>query len=176
LCHDDDERRLSQQGRFPCHIRAGDDQNLLRFAVQKYVVRYVGFVGRQLFLDDGMAPCLDVDDLRFVDFGTNIFVFLRHLCKRQQTVGTCDHIGIDLDGRNVFYQAFYQRRIELRFDNRNFIFGAQYLFFVFLQFLGDVAFGVHERLLANPIVGDFVLMRVAHFDVISEYIVKPHLE
>ena len=50
------------------------------------------------------------------------------------------------------------------------------LLLVLLQFLGNVAFGIGKGLLAYPLCRHFVLMRVAHFDVITEDIVVAYLQ
>jgi len=44
------------------------------------------------------------------------------------------------------------------------------------QFRRDIAFGILDRLLANIMVGNFVAMRVRHFQIVAEHFVEPDLE
>ena len=37
------------------------------------------------------------------------------------------------------------------------------------HFLGDIPFGINQRLFAHPALGNFVFMRVSHLDVVAEY-------
>ena len=48
--------------------------------------------------------------------------------------------------------------------------------FIFLQLLGDVTLGIYEGLLSYPLRGHYILVCVAHLEIISEDIVEADLE
>ena len=58
----------------------------------------------------------------------------------------------------------------------DFIFGAEYPFFVFFQIGSNVSFGVYESLFADVIIRDFTDMRSGNFNVIAEDFVVAYLE
>ena len=49
-------------------------------------------------------------------------------------------------------------------------------FFILFQLFGDIPLGVGQRLLADPRLGNLVLVRVADFDIITEDIVVAYLQ
>ena len=55
-------------------------------------------------------------------------------------------------------------------------FGRDDLLLVFLEFLGDVAFGAHEGLFADPLRRDFVPEGVADLDIVAENVVVSDFE
>ena len=66
--------------------------------------------------------------------------------------------------------------IDALFDHQHLLLGPEDLLLVFLQLLGDVAFGIGKGLLADPALGHLVLMGVAHFDIVAEDVVVADLE
>ncbi len=122
---------MAQQSRFARHVGAGDNEDLLRFAVEIHIVGNIWLVGRKLFLDNGVAAVFDVDDIRFVDFRTIVFVFTSHLGKGEQTIDLCNNVGIDLNDGDIFYQTFHKRIIKFRLQKDDFFFRTQNFFFVF---------------------------------------------
>ena len=56
------------------------------------------------------------------------------------------------------------------------VFGAENLFFQFLQLRRDVSFGIDERLLAYPRFGNALLVGVPYLDVVTEHVVEAYLE
>ena len=61
--------------------------------------------------------------------------------------------------------------IDALFDDEHLLLGAEDLLFVLLQLLGDIAFGVGQRLLADPRLRHLLLMGVAHLDIVAEDVV-----
>ena len=118
-----------------------------------------------------MASLPDVNHIAVVNFRADVFIFGRNAGKRKQAVQLRYQIGIQLNCGNIIRQADYQFVEKTCFNGKNFFFGTQNFFFVFFQFLGDVALRIHQCLLANPGFGYFVLVHIAHFDEISEHIV-----
>ena len=70
----------------------------------------------------------------------------------------------------------YEFGIELSLKSQYLIFRTQYLVFVFLQFLSDVALSLCQGLLANPVRRHVVLIGVAHLEVVAEDVVVAYLQ
>ena len=64
----------------------------------------------------------------------------------------------------------------MSFERQYLVLGAEDLLFVLLQFLRDISLGVHERLFADPFGRHFVLICIAHFEVVAEDIVVGYLQ
>ena len=61
---------------------------------------------------------------------------------------------------------------HLVFQGADAFLGAEDLLFKLFQFLRDIPFAADKRLFANIIFGDFVFVRIGHFDIIAEHTVK----
>ena len=127
------------QGRLTCHVRSGDDNDLLRFRIEIHIVGNVFFSCRKLFLDDRVTSLLDVEDIVVGYHRTDIFVGPGCIGKRQQAVQTGYLRGIDLDGGDEIGKLCHQFVVQTGFQNQNLIFRSQNLLFVLLQFLRDVS-------------------------------------
>ena len=158
------------------HVGAGDDDDLLRLGVQPDVVGHVSLADGQLLFDDGMAALVYLQDIIVGYDGTDVAVCLRHGGKGQEAVQPCQLGGVYLHGRDVFDERLYQVVEELRLEHQDFVFRTQDFFLIFLQFLRDVAFGIGQGLLAYPLGRDFVLVRVAHLDVVAEDVVVAYFQ
>ncbi len=176
LRHQHDERRLSQQRRLARHIRAGDDDDLLGFAVQEKVVRDVAFAQWQLLLDHCVATVPDVEFLAFVDDGLHVVILPRHRGERTQRVQHRHNAGILLNGGDVLNGSGDEVVENPRLDGKNPVFGVQDFLFVFFQFGRDVALGVDERLLANPLGRHLAFVGVAHFQIVAKHLVEGHFQ
>ena len=64
---------------------------------------------------------------------------------------------------------------EACFENQDFLVGTHNLLFIFFQLLRDVSLGVGQCLLAHPLGGDLVFIRVAHLKIIAKHVVVAHL-
>ena len=73
------------------------------------------------------------------------------------------------DGRHEFVE-------QASLDDEYLLLGTQDFFLIFLEFLCDVALGVDERLFAYPFCGNFVLVGVAHLDVVAKHVVVGNLQ
>ena len=81
-----------------------------------------------------------------------------------------------LDGVQVSGDVLHQGLEEFGFQGEDLFFAAQDFGFVLFEFFGDVALGLGEGLFAHPAFGDFVLVGVAHLQVVTKHIVVGHLE
>ena len=176
LCHEHDEGCLAQKGALTSHVGSGDDDNLLLLCVQLHIVGHIAFAHGHLLLNDGMAPLTDVYHIALVHNGTDVAVLGGTDGKGEQAVELCHQCGVGLDGGGVAGKRLDQGGIEPRFQCKDFFLGSHYLFFIVLEFLGDVALGVDQRLLAYPLGRHLVLVGVAHFQIVAKDIVVANLE
>ena len=101
LSHQGNECGLSEQSRFSRHIGTCNNDDLLRFPVEKYIVCHIAFANRQLFFYHRMASLPDINYIAVVDFGADIFIFRRYFGERQQAIELRYQIGIKLNSSNV---------------------------------------------------------------------------
>jgi len=176
LRHQDDERRLPQQGRLTRHVGAGDHHDLLFLVVEQHVVGDILLPYGHERLDDGMASLADVDALAVVEHGADIAAFAGDAGEGLQAIDTRHDGGVAQQHGERTADAGDDVGIDALFDHQHLLLGAEDLLLVFLQLLGDVAFGIGEGLLADPGLGHLVLMGVAHFDIVAEDVVVADLE
>ena len=123
-----------------------------------------------------MASLADVDALAVVEHGADIAAFAGDAGEGLQAIDTRHDSGVaQQHGERTAYVGD-DVGIDALFDHQHLLLGPEDLLLVFLQFLGDVAFGIGEGLLADPALGNLVLMGVAHFDIVAEDVVVADLE
>ena len=81
-----------------------------------------------------------------------------------------------MDSRHELRYGKHQIVVYFLLQRQNLLLGAQNLLLVFLQFGRDVTLGVHQRLLANPLLGHAVFVGVAYLDVVAENVVETDFE
>ena len=175
LRHEGDERGLTKQRTLTCHVRTGDNHDLLRFGVEFQTVAHIFLSGRHEGLNDGVATFADVNDGAVVHHGTHVVSFARNLCQRIEAVETADGDGVVLQffdfARHLFDEVVEKNLLE----GDDFVFRAENFGFIFFQLFGDVAFRLRKRLFSHPFLRHLVFIGVAHFDVVSENVVEPNL-
>ena len=100
----------------------------------------------------------------------------RHGSKALQAVKVAQRYCVALQGGNECCNIAHQFGKEACFEFKNAVLRAQYLVFILLQLLRDVAFSLCKRLLSNPRLRHLVLIRIAHLDVVAKHVVKANLE
>ena len=123
-----------------------------------------------------MASLLDIQYLRIINNRAHIAVLIRSLGKRQETIHAGDEVGIDLNLRDILLHGSNQLIEESCLQNQDLLIGTENLLLVFLEFLGNISLGLRQRLLADPLLRHLVLEGVAHFQIITEYIIISHLQ
>ena len=167
---------MTQQRRFTGHIRTCDDHYLLSLLVQEDIVGHILFLYGQLCFDHGVAPLTDVYHVAIVHHRTDVAVLLCRLGKAEQAVYACQDGGV---GLHLLYKRLYgdDEFVEDTCLEREYLlFGTQNLLFVFFQFLGDIALGLHQRLLAHPLLWHAVLIRVSHLEIVAKHVVIANLQ
>ena len=158
LSHQRDQCRLSQQCRFTGHIRSGDNEDLLLLVVQIDVVGNVRFAHGKLFLDHRMTTLMNVDDIVVFHSRTDVSVFLSRFGEGEEAVETSDELRIEFDGLDIIGQSSYEIRKQLCLEGKDTILGTENLLLIFLQFFGNITFGIDQCLLADPFSRHFVLL------------------
>ena len=78
LSHERYQCSLSEQSRLTRHVGTCNNDDLLRFPVEKYIVCHIAFADRQLLLYHRMASLFDFYHIAVVDFGADVFIFRRN--------------------------------------------------------------------------------------------------
>ena len=167
---------MAKQGALTGHVGTSDDDDLLVFRVELHVVWHIALSRRHKGFDHRMAASVNVEHHRVVDNRTDIAVLGGNEGERKEAVERGHRSGIALQGGDVLQGVVEQLRIDLRLKNQDAAFSAQNLFFIFLEFLRDIALGLREGLLANPFVWHLAFIGVAHFDVVTEDVVIAYLQ
>ena len=176
LRQQDNQRGLPQQGAFTRHVRTGEDDDLLVAGIEPDIVRNVFLARFHEGFDDGMPSALDFQHLAFIHHRPAISVRKRERRKTAQHIDPRYDVAVGLDGTDLLLHPCNQVGIDARLDFQDALFGAEDFGFVFLQFLGDVALGVHQGLLADPLRRHLVFKGVPNFDVVSEDVVESNLQ
>ena len=176
LGHQHDERRLTQQRGFTGHIRTGQQDNLLAGAVEHHVVGNILFTALHQGFDDGMATVLDIDAAARIHDRPTITVSFGKIRKRGQQIQSGQNPAVGLDFHDFRLDFPDQLIVNPCFQHIDFLFRTQNLLFVVLEFFGNITLGTHQRLPAHPVLGNFVLMTVAHLQIVTEHIGVTHLE
>ena len=100
LCQQRYQSRLPQQCRLTSHIRTGNDNDLLRTAIQHHIIGNIFFPYRKLLLNNRMASLANIQYIVIFNNRTYIVILTRHIGKGKQAVQTCYLVCIDLDGRD----------------------------------------------------------------------------
>ena len=123
-----------------------------------------------------MAAGLDVQDTAAVHNGPAVITVeglpgeaLEHVERRHDP-------AVGLDVADALLHPSHQGCVYLALHPGDVVFGREDLLFVFLELFGDIAFGIHERLLAHPLRGHLALEAVAHLDIVAENVVVAYLE
>ena len=164
--HQRDQRHLAHVGGLARHIRPGDDHHAV-FAVEMGVVGHEHRAPQPLF-DHRMPPLHDLIAPFVVDRGAHVLVFLRHKRKREQNVERLERPGRGAQARQGLFQRFADLAKKLIFQVYGVFLRAEDLAFQLLQFLGDEALAVCQRLLAGIAVRDEIVKRARDFYVIAK--------
>ncbi len=123
-----------------------------------------------------MAAGLDVKGQILGHLWPVVVVVLGKLGESCQNVQAGDDPAVGLDGGDVSLDLCHQIPVNLCLKGVDAVFRAQNLLFIFLELLGDVAFGVDKRLLADPLRRNEILESVTDLDVVPENVVVTDFE
>ena len=103
-------------------------------------------------------------------------VFFGCFGKAQQAIEARNDVGIDLYLGYKLLRCTDKLVEKLLFEYLNFLVCAQDFFFVFFQFLCNVSLCLCQCLLANPFLRYLILIRIAHFEIITEDVIIANFE
>ena len=118
-----------------------------------------------------MAALADVQHFGVVEFRPAVLPLQGLLGKARKDIDLGQNAAVGLDGGNLLLDLADKRRIQLRLNGIDAILRREDFLLVLLEFLGDVPFRIHQRLLANPLRRHLVLVGVAHLNVIAKNVV-----
>ena len=144
--------------------------------VEEDIVRDVALPNGELLLNDRMTATVDVDDIAVVHDGTDVAVLLCALGEGQEAIKLCQERCILLNWSDVLGKRRNEFVEELCLEGKDAFLGPHDFVFVFLEFLGDVALSLSERLLANPFGRHLVAIGIANLKVVTEDVVVANLE
>ena len=176
LRHEGDERRLPEQGTFSGHVGAGDHEDLLVVPIERDVVGHIGFPVGQTPLDDRMATADDFEFVALHEDGPGVAVVLGDFGEAEQEVKAGYGAGRGLQQGQVRVQGRDKGRVGFPLDHVEPLLRAEDALLEFLELRSDVALGLRQRLLADPVLGHLVLVGVADFEVIPEDVVERNLQ
>ena len=96
--------------------------------------------------------------------------------KIQEHVELGHRSGVAQQRRKLFLRTAEEFRKNLGFKDADAFAGLKDSLLLLLELWGDVALGIHEGLLANPVLRNAVLMAVAHLEVVAKNAVEVQLE
>ena len=85
-------------------------------------------------------------------------------------------VGIGLDGRYKLLHSHHQFVEQSCLQGEYFVLCPEYLLFIFLQLLCDVALGLRQRLLSHPLCRHLVLVGIPHLEIVTEYVVVANFQ
>ena len=145
-------------------------------AVEGDVIGHIGLPIGQAALDDRVpAP----DDLEFGSLGQDgagVSVVFGQRSKAEQEVESCYGAGRGLEYRQEGVEGGDQVGEGLPFHHIEPLLGVEDALLEFLELGCDVALSLGQGLLADPLLGDLVLVGVPYLEVVAEDVVEGDLE
>ena len=170
-----EQRDLPDVGALACHVRPGDQRDLLLHEVERRVVGYEAFLGgRQV--QHRMPSVADRQHAVVAHLGTDPAVQPRRLGEGREHVELRQRAGGLLDGAQLGEDLFahLQEKVVLQLGRP--LLGAEDLRLHRLQLLRDEPFAVGDRLLAHVVARDLREVGLGHLDVVAEDGVEPDLQ
>ena len=123
-----------------------------------------------------MPALLYLKFVAIVHLRTAIFPLTCQNCKSNKAVYLGQCVAAELYSGNLLLDGHNHLVVDLLLKGTYLLLGTQNLLLVLLQLLGNVPLRIHKGLLADPIVGNLILMGVPHLKIISEYVVVTYFQ
>ena len=149
---------------------------MLTLGVEQNVIGDVFFPHGHQGFDHGVTSSFDVEGGGVVHNGANIFLRSSQMGEGVVAVEVGEGLGIVLECYDTFRCSSDQLTVKTRFENENLIFCTEDFLLIFFEFLRDVAFGIDQRLFANPLFGHKLFVGVAHLHVVAKDIVESNFQ
>ena len=167
---------MTQQSGFTCHVRTGENDDLLTVVVQQYIIGYILLAQRHIFLYHRVTSLTNVYHEAVVHVRAYILVLRRRGCKTEQAVELCRYVSIGLHHGHVLDQGEHQFLIDAILYDRYTVVGSYDLILQILKFGRYIPLGICQCLLACPLLGNAIFVRIAHLQVVSEHVVESYLQ
>ncbi|KUG19082.1 abc1 family protein group 11 [hydrocarbon metagenome] len=167
LGHDADQGDGAHVGRFPGHVRPGDDQDLVAFAVEQGVVRDEG--AGQAPLHHRVPPLPDRDPVAAIQHRADVAAPRRDLGKRRRDVEQPDSTGEPLEVGDGRRKGGDHLRIDLALERRHPLVGGRDLRLLLPELGRRVALAVRRRLLPLVFGRDQVEVGLRRLDIVAKY-------
>lgn len=168
-----DQRVLPHVGRFTAHVRAGDDQH----ATVRIQVQVIGF--ERLFayrFDYWMAAAFDLQARLGLQLRARPVQRLRAFGEGGQHVQFAQRSGTLLQRFQLPAKGVQQLLVQVLLARQRTVARGQHLVLECLQFFGDVALGIGQRLPAGVVHRRTIGLALADFDVVAVDAVVAHLQ
>ena len=176
LRHQHYECRLPQKGRLTRHVGPREYHYLRGRRVHMDVVRHILFAGRHERLNHGVPCALEVQHGAAIHYRPTVAAVHGLPREALQHVQLRQHPAVRLNVAYPFLHLGHKAGIQLAFEGQDGVFRTKDLLLVGLELFGDIAFRVHQRLLAVPFRRHLVAGRITHFEVVAEHAVIAYLE
>ena len=175
LRHDHQQRDLSNKGAFSRHIRAGNqvDHRVGAAAVGVIWDKGPGFLGP---FEDRMTPLANMEYRLFDHRGARVMIFRGDLRQGTERVEHGERTGGALNFTPFGGDFLPQSDEKIVFERFGLFLRAENLLLVDFEFLGNIAFGVFERLLADIFRRNFIAVQARYLDIIAENGIKADFE
>src|SRR5436190_129127 len=130
--HERDERYLANEGRFARHVWAGDDPDLLLAGIKENIIGDEWPIDEQR-LDNGMAPGLDLNQIRSIDFGPRVIPLHSSDGEAHERIRFGDRAREFLNRVRLMFDGAAQVLEKLKFEIIRFLFRIQNQRFLLLQ-------------------------------------------
>ena len=159
LGHQAEQGRLSQVRALAAHVRPGDDEQLLRRAVERQIVGHERFAGHRL--DDRVPALDDREVVAVVQVRLAVVAAGGAVGKRRQHVERGERVRGALQRRRVRRDLAPQRLEDRHFERDEVLVGMEHLLLVRLERRRDEPLATGNGLLADVVGRDRVQVRPA---------------
>ena len=122
-------------------------------------------------LNDRMTAFFDIKDSFFINFRTDVVVALCNKCKRTERIQCGNRFGSLLDSLHLSGNRFTDFTIKFVFQCIQLIFRTKDHVLKLFQLRCDITLSIRKGLFSSIIIRDKILVRIRHFQIITEYFV-----
>ena len=171
LCHQYNECRLAQERTLTRHIGTRNHHNLLTLGVEHHIVGHILLADGHQHLNHGVATIANVDTFVLANLGSYITPLGCEPCERAEAVEVGNNRSVALQTFERCGEIAQQLLPDASLNGEDFLLCSEHLLLILFQLGSDVSLGTHKRLLANPLGRHFVLVGIAHLDIVAKDIV-----
>ena len=161
-------------GGFTSHVGASNDRNQVFPVIQQHIIRHKGGIAELLY--HRVTAALNINAAAHIYLRTAVALPHRHLGQGGQNIQPGQKLCRGLDTLQVFRNRAAHSAEKLVFQRHRAILGTQHPCLQFFQLLGDIAFGIGQRLLADIFRRHLVGILPCDLYVVAKHPVVPNLQ